>query len=135
MKKVFFCLLALLPFITNAEQLDPNDFYAQQPSAQNYQKPTASEQPEDADNSGDQTAAIVLNLESYKPLGSFVVPQGVERPFIGLINSKIFILSEQPDKRLAGLWIGRSPDGREALCGYLNNSMQVRKCYYILYRE
>ena len=80
-------------------------------------------------------AAIVLNLESYKPLGNFVVPQGVERPFIGLINSKIFILSEQPDKRLAGLWIGRSQDGREALCGYLNNSMQVRKCYYILYRE
>ena len=125
MKKAVFGLLALLPFITSAESIDPNDFYAQQPS-QNYH---------DADNSSDQTAAIVLNLESYKPLGNFVVPQGVERPFIGLINSKIFILSEQPDKRLAGLWIGRSQDGREALCGYLNNSMQVRKCYYILYRE
>lgn len=95
MKKAFFGLLALLPFITSAESLDPNDFYAQQQSGQNYQQPTASEQPVDTDNSDDQTAAIVLNLESYKPLGNFVVPQGVERPFIGLINSKIFILSEQ----------------------------------------
>ena len=134
MKKAVFGLLALLPFITSADSIDPNDFYAQQPS-QNYQQPAASEHQDDADNSSDQTAAIVLNLESYKPLGNFVVPQWVERPFIGLINSKIFILSEQPDKRLAGLWIGRSQDGREALCGYLNNSMQVRKCYYILYRE
>ncbi|WP_177974065.1 hypothetical protein [Klebsiella michiganensis] len=42
MKKAVFGLLALLPFITSAESIDPNDFYAQQPS-QNYQQPAASE--------------------------------------------------------------------------------------------
>ncbi|MBD3696685.1 hypothetical protein IE969_27800 [Klebsiella pneumoniae] len=79
MKKAVFGLLALLPFITSAESIDPNDFYAQQPS-QNYQQPAASEQQDDADNSSDQTAAIVLNLGKLQTAGEFCSPPGSRTP-------------------------------------------------------
>ncbi|PQQ22217.1 hypothetical protein [Photorhabdus hindustanensis] len=112
-----------------APAVDPNSVYGEPPAANSG--PTLQQQR----NVNDQNAIIILRLESFKPMGTFTVPEEIEHLSVVQINNKTYVLSEQPDKRLAGLWIGRNEVGQEALCGYLNNSMHVQKCYYILFRE
>ena len=136
LKKVvllYAATVGLMPSATIANtQFDPNSVYADQPGKVQKTPQVKDGQPP---AEKDQSAVIILDLQTYQQLGNFDIPQGVTRPSIMKFNSKIFILSEQPDKRLAGLWIGRDSSGREGLCGHINNSMRIQKCYYILYRE
>lgn len=108
-----------------APQFDPNAVYAGKSTEEKQQQATP----------GEQGSITVLRLNSYAHLGEFTVPEGINKPSVERFNNKIYVLSEKPDKRLAGLWIGRDAKGQEGLCGYINNSMRIQKCYFILYRE
>ncbi|ELR5204370.1 MULTISPECIES: hypothetical protein [Morganellaceae] len=111
-----------------APQFNPNSVYAgknEQPAAQ----------PGTPTQNGEKGSVTVLRLNSYAHLGEFTVPEGIQKASVEQFNNKVYVLSEKPDKRLAGLWIGRDTNGKEGLCGYINNSMRIQKCYFILYRE
>lgn len=109
-------------------QFDPNSVYADK-GERSAALPSAPAQP------GEKGSVTVLRLNSYAHLGEFTVPDGIQKASVERFNNKVYVLSEKPDKRLAGLWIGRDANGREELCGYINNSMRIQKCYFILYRE
>ncbi|MCW7550144.1 hypothetical protein OO184_19965 [Photorhabdus sp. APURE] len=122
---VLSCSLAMA-----APSVDPNSVYGEPPAANSGLTP-----PQQQRSTNDQSAIIVLRLENFKLMGTFTVPEEIGHLSVMQINNKTYVLSEQPDKRLTGLWRGRNEVGQEALCGYLNNSMRVQKCYYILFRE
>ncbi|EPL8095806.1 TPA: hypothetical protein SMO99_002938 [Proteus mirabilis] len=111
-----------------APQFDPNSVYADK-SKRSAAQPNETAQP------GEKGSVTVLRLNSYAHLGEFTIPDGIQKASIERFNNKVYVLSEKPDKRLAGLWIGRDANGREGLCGYINNSMRIQKCYFILYRD
>lgn len=111
-----------------APQFDPNTVYAGNAGQ------TAKGSVQQAEPS-EKGSVTVLRLNSYAHLGEFTVPEGIQKASVERFNNKIYVLSEKPDKRLAGLWIGRDANGKEGLCGYINNSMRIQKCYFILYRE
>ncbi|OFV01987.1 MULTISPECIES: hypothetical protein [Morganellaceae] len=111
-----------------APQFDPNSVYADKGER-------SVAQPNEPARLGEKGKVTVLRLNSYAHLGEFTVPDGIQKASIERFNNKVYVLSEKPDKRLAGLWIGRDANGKEGLCGYINNSMRIQKCYFILYRE
>ncbi|WP_144139367.1 hypothetical protein [Providencia rettgeri] len=111
-----------------APQFDPNTVYAGK-AGQATKESVQQAEP------GEKGSITVLRLNSYAHLGEFNIPEGTPKASVERFNNKVYVLSEKPDKRLAGLWIGRDANGREGLCGYINNSMRIQKCYFILYRE
>ncbi|MFS3858606.1 hypothetical protein ACK6VY_03640 [Proteus mirabilis] len=62
-------------------------------------------QPNETSQPDEKGSVTVLRLNSYAHLGEFTVPDGIQKASIERFNNKIYILSEKPDKRLAGLWI------------------------------
>lgn len=132
MKLNVLALVGMLSLITSsamaAPQFDPNSIYAGKGER-------SATQPNETAQSGEKGSVTVLRLNSYAHLGEFTVPDGIQKASVERFNNKVYVLSEKPDKRLAGLWIGRDANGKEGLCGYINNSMRIQKCYFILYRE
>jgi len=75
-----------------------------------------------------------VNVQQYSELGRFGVP-GAMSLFVVKINGNTFVLSGMPDRRLYGLTLSKSKDGREILCGQVSAGLKVPVCYYVLFRE
>ncbi|EOC0011636.1 hypothetical protein ACI0X9_003321 [Cronobacter turicensis] len=78
--------------------------------------------------------SIPMNIQQYGELGRFGVPRAMTL-FVVKFNGKTFVLSGMPDRRLYGLSLGVSKDGREIICGQVSSGLKMPVCYYVLFRE
>lgn len=79
-------------------------------------------------------AGMPLSVKQYSELGKFGVPRPMSLSVVKF-NSKTYVLSNMPDRRLYDLTINRAKDGREVLCGKIGTGLKVSNCYYIFFRE
>ncbi|WP_285317460.1 hypothetical protein [Providencia rettgeri] len=108
MKSKILALVGALIILTGsafaAPQFDPNTVYAGK-AGQATKESVQQAEP------GEKGSITVLRLNSYAHLGEFNIPEGTPKASVERFNNKVYVLSEKPDKRLAGLWIGRDANG------------------------